>query len=111
MPGRVFWALGAVVLLAGCESTQQMLDDAQPQAIDTALARGRFEMNCPDATGQVISRELTQPVVQGPLVGGLPRPEYTVGVEGCGQREVYLVICPPAGGGCFAAGSREGFRG
>jgi hypothetical protein len=111
MRSRALLALASALLAVGCQSTQQILDDSQQQAIATAVRRGQFELNCPQAQASVISRELTQPMIQGPLVGGLPRPEYTVGVEGCGQREVYLVICPPGGGGCFAAGSRDGFRG
>jgi hypothetical protein len=39
-------------------------------------------MNCPQATGTVLSSNLLQPLVWN----GLERAEYTVGVEGCGQR-------------------------
>jgi hypothetical protein len=35
-----------------------------------------------------------QPALQGPFVGGIQRAEDTVGVEGCGQRTVFVVVCP-----------------
>lgn len=42
---------------------------------------------------------LLQPVVWG----GLERAEYTVGVEGCGQRKTYIVVCQLGSISCFAA--------
>ena len=95
----------ALVLLAGCQTTQQVMDASQPQALSIAARRGQFEMNCPGATAQVISREEVPPVLQ---FRGVPRLEYTIGVSGCNQRGTYLVICPEDGSGCFAgAGRRE----
>jgi len=72
--------------------------------MQTAVSRGQFEMNCPVATGTVLSREVVQPVLQGPLLNGIPRAEYTVGVAGCGRRTTFVVICPDEGDGCFATG-------
>ena len=54
----LFAALGA----AGCMSQAQYLASKQPTAIQSAVSRGQFEMNCPSATGQVLSQEVTQPV-------------------------------------------------
>jgi hypothetical protein len=102
-------ALGAVLLL-GCQTTAQVLDSLQPQAIAVATRRAQFEMNCPAAVGQLISREEVQPVIMNPRFGGVVRAEYTVGVAGCGQRATYLVICPEDGSGCFAAGGRTEIR-
>jgi hypothetical protein len=101
----VFTAAAAIAVLGGCQTTQQIMDASQGQAISIATRRGQFEMNCPGATGQVISREEVPPVLQ---FRGTPRLEYTIGVSGCGQRGTYLVICPEDGSGCFAgAGRRE----
>ena len=72
--------------------------------MQTAVARGQFEMNCPSATGTLISQEVVQPALQGPWVSGIQRAEYTVGVAGCGQRTTFIVVCPEGGEGCFAAG-------
>jgi len=72
--------------------------------MQTAVARGQFEMNCPSATGTLISQEVVQPALQGPWVAGIQRAEYTVGVAGCGQRTTFIVVCPKGGEGCFAAG-------
>lgn len=90
--------------LAGCQSTGQQLDTQQQQAVDTALQRLKFDMNCPSATGQVLSRQMIQPVS---FRFGVERAEYTVGVEGCGQRQTIIVVCPQDGSGCFAGGPRE----
>ncbi len=100
----------AALAAAGCQTTQQMLDSLQPQAISVATRRGQFEMNCPAAVGQLLSREEVQPVIMNPRWGGVMRAEYTVGVSGCGQRGTYLVICPEDGSGCFAAGARNEIR-
>jgi len=100
------WGLPALFALCalGCQTEQQFLDQTQGSAIQTAVARGQFEMNCPQATGMVISREVVQPALQGPWVQGIPRAEYTIGVEGCGDRKTFVVVCPEGGNGCFAAG-------
>jgi hypothetical protein len=76
-------------------------------AIQTALNRARFNMNCPSATGTVLSTNVTQPALQGPLVYGTQRMEYKVGVTGCGQRRTYIVICPEGGTGCSATPGRR----
>ena len=76
-------------------------------AIQTALNRARFNMNCSSATGTVLSTNVTQPALQGPLVYGTQRMEYNVGVTGCGQRRTYIVICPEGGTGCSATPRRR----
>ena len=97
--------LFAVALVAsGCISQTQFLDSKQSIALTTAVGRGQFEMNCPSATGEVISKEVVQPVMQGAFAGGVTRAEFTVGVAGCDKRHVYVVICPDGSEGCFAAG-------
>lgn len=95
-------AFVAWVAAAGCMSQTQMLNDKQALATQAALTRGKFDLNCPQATAEILSREVTQPAVQGPWFGGVQRAEYTVGVSGCGQRTTFLVLCPQGGEGCFA---------
>ena len=99
------FALGflAALTVVGCASDQELLANQQPMAIQTALTRGKFELNCPTATGTVLSQETVQPVIRGPLVGGMERVQYTVGVAGCDKRQSYVVICEVGGSGCFAA--------
>jgi len=97
------WLSLVVVVVAGCATPAQFLDSKQGTAIDTALQRARFEMNCPEATGTVLSREVVQPAIQGPAIGGIQRAEFTIGVAGCGQRRTFVVVCPDSGDGCFAA--------
>ena len=97
-------ALIAALAVAGCAGQGQLLESKQGMAMQTAVSRGQFEMNCPSATGTVLSKEVIQPAFQGPVVGGLQRAEFTVGVAGCGKRTTFVVICPDEGDGCFAAG-------
>ena len=97
-------ALIAALAGAGCAGQWQLLESKQGMAMQTAVSRGQFEMNCPSATGTMLSKEVIQPAFQGPVVGGLQRAEFTVGVAGCGKRTTFVVICPDEGDGCFAAG-------
>jgi hypothetical protein len=97
-------AFGMALAVAGCVSQQQFLANKESMAVKTALTRGQFELNCPTATGAVLSSEVIQPPIRGPWVGGVQRAEYTVGVSGCDKRVVFTVICPDGGEGCFAAG-------
>lgn len=103
-------ALGAAAL-AGCTTDAQYMQQLEPKAVATAVNRGKFEMNCPSATGSVISKDMLQPAVQGFYArGGPERAEYTVGVAGCSQRATYIVICPLNQDGCWSVGSRTEVR-
>lgn len=110
------WMLVLLIALlagAGCATQAKFLDSKQDDAMQTAVARGRFELNCPAATGTILSRNVIQPRYQGPWVGAIQRAEYTIGVAGCDKRATYVVVCPEGGTGCFAAGPgpfHEGWR-
>lgn len=104
MKAKLLVVTTLAALSAGCQTQQQVMDASQPQALSVATRRAQFEMNCPAATGQVLSREQVPPVLQ---FRGVYRLEYTIGVSGCNQRATYLVICPEDGSGCFAAGARN----
>ena len=98
----------AVSVLAACTTDAQYMQQLEPQAVQVAVNRGKFELSCPQATGQVISKDMLQPVFQGFYArGGPERAEYTIGVAGCGQRATYLVICPLNQSGCWSAGARN----
>jgi len=97
--------LAGLAVTTGCVSQQQMLAQKQQMAMTTAASRGQFDMSCPGAEPILLSQEVTQPALQGPWVGGIEREEYTIGVQGCGQRRTYVVICPQGGDNCFAADS------
>ena len=105
-----FTLLVVALAAAGCQTQAQFLQSMEAQATEAAVARGKFEMNCPEATGSVLSQEVIQPAVRGPYFAGPERAEYTIGVAGCGQRATYLVICPQDGSGCFAAGTSNIIR-
>jgi hypothetical protein len=89
----------AALTAAGCQTQAQILESEKATATQVAVSRGRFEMNCPQATGTILSSNLLQPVVWG----GMERAEYTVGIEGCGQRRTYIVVCQLGSVSCFAA--------
>jgi len=93
--------------VSGCASQADFLNSRQDIAMQTAVNRGRFDMNCPAANGQVLSREVTQPPIQGPMVMGEERGLFTIGIEGCSQRQVYQVMCPMGGDGCTALEGRS----
>jgi len=101
--------VAVVGLAAACATQKQELNSRQDGAVQTALERGRFDLNCPSATATVLSRDYIQPAIQGPWVGGLQRVEYTVGVAGCNQRTTYVVMCQLGTSTCFAA-NPEGRR-
>ena len=101
-------ALIGVLATVGCQTQQQLVQSNQAIAIQTALSRAKFDMNCPSATGTVLSTNVSQPAVQGRFASayGVQRFEYTIGVTGCGKRRTYVVVCPQGGTGCFAAPGR-----
>jgi hypothetical protein len=109
MTNRVLCLLVATpILLAGCASGQSFQQSMQPEAVQMAVRRGAFEMNCPAATGEVLSSENVEPVS---FRFGVERVEYTVGVSGCGKRTTYVVLCPDNGSGsCFTGASRNGIQ-
>jgi hypothetical protein len=88
-------ALVLPLLISACATEAQFLAQTQPSALNTALARGRFELNCPDATGTVLSKKMTyiNGVGIGMGGGGYEWGEYTIGVRGCGKSAVYETMC------------------
>lgn len=94
----------AMVVLAGCQSTEQFMASMRPKAIDAAEKRGRFELNCPAATAQMLNEQDVQPEIRAVRFQAPDRAVYTVGVSGCNKRATYVVVCPDDGSGnCFAA--------
>ena len=93
-----------MLIAAGCASQPSFIDSKQAIAVDTALARGKFDLNCPAAQGSVLSRQFIQAPMAGPRMSamGVDRAEYTVGVQGCSQRGTYIVLCTQGTEGCIA---------
>jgi hypothetical protein len=56
----------ALLAISGCASQNQMLDNSQTMAVQTAVNRGQFDLGCPSATGTVISREVVHPQCKVP---------------------------------------------
>ena len=91
------------VLVSGCNTTPPAERDEQP-ALDTALARAKFEMNCPDAQGTVLSSKEIEPIS---FRFGVARMEYTIGIRGCGREMTLVSICAEDGSGCVAGNQAE----
>jgi len=108
MTGKhVAFAATTVLVLAGCQSANQTLDAESAAASQTALARGKFELSCPTAQASVLSRNLINPVLNGPMMNGVQRAEYTIGVSGCGQKAIYISVCQVGSVSCIAAAARN----
>ena len=105
-----YLVVGAALLVASCQTQQEIVQGMQSEAQHVAQRRGAFEMNCPTASAVVISNEMIQPPIVNPRWPPQQRAEYTVGVSGCGQRATYLVICAVDGTGCVAGGARNTIR-
>jgi hypothetical protein len=95
------------VLFGGCQSQQQVVDEMQTDAAQTARQRGKFELNCPTATAQVLSKQMIQSEIVNPRWAPPQRAEYTVGVVGCDKRATYMVVCAEGGTGCVAVGAQN----
>ncbi len=54
-------ALGA----AACASQSSFLKSKEPVAVQTALARGQFDLNCPTAVPSVLSEDSSSPRWKG----------------------------------------------
>lgn len=94
----------ATLLLIGCQSTDQWMASMRPKAVDAAEKRGRFELNCPAATAQILNEQDVQPEIRAVRFQAPDRAVYTIGVSGCNKRATYVVVCPDDGSGnCFAA--------
>ncbi|MDD1623637.1 MAG: hypothetical protein LUO94_02590 [Methylococcaceae bacterium] len=84
------------LIISACATEAQFLAQNAPSALNTALTRGRFELNCPQATGTVLSQKVTY--INGLGIGmggggGYEWTEYTIGVRGCGKQAVYETMC------------------
>ena len=89
-------ALVFPLIISACATEAQFLAQNAPSALNTALSRGRFELNCPQATGTVLSQKVTYINGLGMGMyggGGYEWTEYTIGVRGCGKQAVYETMC------------------
>jgi hypothetical protein len=97
--------LAVAVALSACSSVP-LTTVKEPMALDFALKRARFEMNCPEATATVLSKQTIEPAMRTVRFNGVERAEFTVGVAGCDKRATLVVICADGADGCFAADGR-----
>ena len=87
-------ALSLPMILSACATEAQFLAQNAPSALNTALTRGRFELNCPQARGSVLTQKVSY--INGIGMGGgdgYEWAEYKIGVRGCGKSVIYETIC------------------
>lgn len=100
MKRLVLLVLATASLAAGCASGPPFVDQMQPKAVAAAEQRAQFQLNCPEAKGQLINQQELQPLA----FGGYVRAQYTVGVAGCGRRMVVEVLCSENNNQCVQRG-------
>ncbi|MDD5269521.1 MAG: hypothetical protein PHO08_20845 [Methylococcales bacterium] len=82
-----------MIIIACAVTDSKFLAQNAPSAQNTALTRGRFELNCPQASGSVLSQKVSY--INGKGIGseGYEWAEYKIGVRGCGKNVIYETIC------------------
>lgn len=89
-----------IVVLACCAAplasanSQKLLAKYQDEAVSAAEKEAKFTMACDDVSSQVLSAKIDD-VPTRVWLESMPieRQQYEVGVEGCGERRAYKVIC------------------
>ena len=100
---KTLLAVGVAVVVSACSGTPPA-EKYQQAAIDTATARAKFEMNCPEAQATVLSSKEIEPVS---FRFGVARMEYTIGIRGCDREMTLITICAEDGSGCVAGNQAE----
>jgi hypothetical protein len=90
-------AMAFALLLGGCVTDAEFLQQNSASALRAAETRGKFELNCETVQTTVLSQKVVQSIQnygwRGAGVGAGPWTEYTVGVRGCGREAVYMAVC------------------
>jgi hypothetical protein len=95
-PGRLM-AMALALLLGGCVTDAEFLQQNSASARRAAEARGKFELNCPTVQTTILSQKVVQGIQgygwRGAGAWAGPWTEYTVGIRGCGREAVYMAVC------------------
>lgn len=100
---KIILAGFVAAVASGCAGTPPA-EKYQQAALDTATARAKFEMNCPEAQATVLSTKEIEPIS---FRFGVARMEYTIGIRGCGREMTLVTICAEDGSGCVAGNQAE----
>ena len=71
--------IAAAAAVCGCNNVP-LTTSLEPMAIQYTLKRAQFEMNCPQATATVLSKQTIEPPMGALRFGGIERAEFTIGV-------------------------------
>ena len=106
--------IAALAALAGCAAQAPQTPTGyppspairakEPIAMDAALKRARADLDCPAATGKLLSAQRLKPNFPGPRVQSPERGEFSIEASGCGKRQVLLVICAEDSTDCYVGG-------
>lgn len=94
--------LAAAGLVSAC--TPSLMTATRPRAVETAETRARYDLQCPDAKGQVVASQLLPAKQAPPPLGSpdaLPHTQFDIGISGCGTPRKVTVLCSQEDG-CFA---------
>ena len=82
------------IVLTACMTNQQILDKYSGEAIETAESEARFAMKCDSLNSQILTSKIDE-LPERIWLNRMPieRQEYTVGIEGCGERRIYKLFC------------------
>jgi len=83
-------ALAGPLLLGGCVtlSDSQILAQNLPGAVHAAETFGASALDCPEASGSVLSQGVVYSAPLGYMYGS-----YTIKVSGCSRQAVYVLRC------------------
>jgi hypothetical protein len=89
-------------IICGCAAEPSRVDEMQPYAVKSAEQRASSELDCPAATGQVVTKKEVEASQTTGWYEYPHRSEFTVSVTGCGRQKTYLVGCDWRQKGCEA---------
>jgi hypothetical protein len=107
MSAQLYKVLSSVAAVVAC-GYQSVATTNANEPMGHGLRPARFELNCPDAAGSVLSKETIEPPDADPSARGVEGAQFTIGATGCGELSTLLVICADRAEGCFFPDERIG---
>lgn len=95
--------LAGTVVLAACQAPGASVDSLESHAVDVAVRRAQLDAMCANVTPSVLEQ---RQVTKAAPANADTTFEYSISVEGCGQRKTSRVVCPAVGSACFVAQDR-----
>lgn len=88
----------ALGCLTGCATPEaELLNNNEPRATQSALARGQADLNCTSLGAAVIAERINKSGASGPMDASESQGLYRIQVMGCDRQTTYDVLCPMEG--------------